>query len=374
MVAGLLPDADALIYSASDPLLQLEYHRHFSHALVFIPFGAALATLLLWPLLRHHIPLGALYRYALLGYGTGGLLDACTSYGTHLLWPFSHQPIILAESGSNRPTLDKSTHFRNTLRGSYWPFITKVHSMKVVVFGAAGWVGRAILENLQGHHEIRAFDMSPESWQKAGPWTGGEIIHGDISDYDTVDHALDGQDAIIHAAVYFGAYDKDDQAPFQINLKGLWNTLEAARHRNINRIVHIGSCQIEHPQGTFFDADIRRPDGSPYAISKRLQEEMCRQFHEAFNQSIAVLRPCSIIDSRLGMAKGGAALQPGSWNTGWVCRHDLAEASRLAIEKDDLGFEVLHMAGAKEADEFCNTQHAREVLGFEFKGDLDQYR
>ena len=94
--AGLLPDADALIHSASDPLLQLEYHRHFSHALAFIPFGAALATLLLWPLLRRHIPLGALYRYALLGYSTGGLLDACTSYGTHLFWPFSQQPIAFS--------------------------------------------------------------------------------------------------------------------------------------------------------------------------------------------------------------------------------------------------------------------------------------
>ena len=91
--AGLLPDADALIHSASDPLLQLEYHRHFSHSLVFIPFGAALAALLLWPLLRRHMPLGALYRYALLGYATGGLLDACTSYGTHLFWPFSQEPV-----------------------------------------------------------------------------------------------------------------------------------------------------------------------------------------------------------------------------------------------------------------------------------------
>ncbi len=246
--------------------------------------------------------------------------------------------------------------------------------MKVVVFGAAGWVGRAILENLKGHHEIRACDRGPESWQKAGPWSDGEIVDGNIADYDTVDQALDGVDAIIHAAVYFGAYDKDDQAPFQINLKGLWNVLEAARHRDISRIVHIGSCQVEHPQGTFFDTDIRRPDGSLYAISKRLQEEMCRQFHEAFNTSIAVLRPCSIIDSRLSLSKYGQPIEAGSWNIGMVCRHDLAEASRMAIEKDDLGFEVLHMAGAKEADQYCNTQRAREVLGFEFKGDLDQYR
>lgn len=93
LLAGLLPDADALIYSASDPLLQLEYHRHFSHALVFAPLGAAIVTLLLWIFFRRHLSLKQLYTFALCGYGSGGLLDACTSYGTHLLWPFSSDPI-----------------------------------------------------------------------------------------------------------------------------------------------------------------------------------------------------------------------------------------------------------------------------------------
>ena len=79
--------------------------------------------------------------------------------------------------------------------------------MKVVVFGAAGWVGRAVLENLQEHHAIRAFDRGPDSWQKSGPWSGGEIVHGDIADYDTVDRALDGVEAIIHVAVYAGPMD-----------------------------------------------------------------------------------------------------------------------------------------------------------------------
>ena len=221
--------------------------------------------------------------------------------------------------------------------------------MKVVVFGAAGWVGRAILASLEGRHEVRACDKGPESWARGGPWENGEIVHGDIADYEVVDRALEGVDAIIHAAVYAGAYDSDDLAPFEINLKGLWNVLEAARHRQIGQIVHIGSCQVEHPANRFFSADVRRPDGSLYAVTKRLQEEMCRQFHEAFNQSIAVLRPCSIVDSR----------------------HDLAEACRRAIEKEDLGFEVLHMAGSPEADQYCNTQRAREVLQMEFKTCID---
>lgn len=89
--AALLADADALIRSSADPLLTLEYHRQFTHSLIFIPAGALLASLILWPALRAFgRPLGfsRVYLYALLGCATSGLLDASTSYGTHLLWPF----------------------------------------------------------------------------------------------------------------------------------------------------------------------------------------------------------------------------------------------------------------------------------------------
>jgi len=87
--AALLADADVFIGSGNDPLLNLEFHRHFTHALIFIPLGALIAALLLWPLLRKRLGFKRIYGYALLGYATAGLLDACTSYGTHLLWPFS---------------------------------------------------------------------------------------------------------------------------------------------------------------------------------------------------------------------------------------------------------------------------------------------
>lgn len=87
-VAAILADADVLISSAQDPLLNIEYHRHFTHSLVFIPLGGLLAALLLWPFLRRRLGFGRLLLFTLLGYATSGLLDACTSYGTHLLWPF----------------------------------------------------------------------------------------------------------------------------------------------------------------------------------------------------------------------------------------------------------------------------------------------
>ena len=91
--AALLADVDALIHSADDSLLNIEFHRHFTHSLIFIPLGGLIAALILWPLLRKRLPFRRIYFYAFLGYATSGLLDACTSYGTLLLWPFSDERI-----------------------------------------------------------------------------------------------------------------------------------------------------------------------------------------------------------------------------------------------------------------------------------------
>lgn len=91
LIAGLLPDADALIQSGDDALLVLDFHRHFTHALAFVPFGALIAALLLWPFLRRRLVFSELYLYSFAGYSLSGVLDACTSYGTHLWLPFSER-------------------------------------------------------------------------------------------------------------------------------------------------------------------------------------------------------------------------------------------------------------------------------------------
>ncbi|HLT40099.1 MAG TPA: metal-dependent hydrolase [Enhygromyxa sp.] len=125
-LGGMAPDLDVIIRSASDPLLALEYHRHFTHSLAFIPIGGLLvAAPFLWlardqP--REHKsrsqrvgPKGPsearvseraqakpstirvrldgvkplIIAATTLGWATHGLLDAFTSYGTMLWWPFS---------------------------------------------------------------------------------------------------------------------------------------------------------------------------------------------------------------------------------------------------------------------------------------------
>ena len=92
-LAGLAPDLDVLIQSSTDPILSLEYHRQFSHSLFFIPFGALIVALLIFPLVKKSMNLKTVYIASFLGYATHGLLDACTSYGTLLFWPFSNERI-----------------------------------------------------------------------------------------------------------------------------------------------------------------------------------------------------------------------------------------------------------------------------------------
>lgn len=91
--AGIAADVDILIQSESDPLLNIEFHRHFTHSLFFVPLGALIVALLLWPFLRKRLSFSRLYLFALLGYCLSGVLDAFTSYGTHLLWPLSDERI-----------------------------------------------------------------------------------------------------------------------------------------------------------------------------------------------------------------------------------------------------------------------------------------
>ena len=94
-LSGLAPDLDILIRSESDPLLFLEFHRQFTHSLIFIPFGGFICAVFLFFLIskRFNICFKDTWIYSTLGYATHGLLDACTSYGTLLFWPFTQARI-----------------------------------------------------------------------------------------------------------------------------------------------------------------------------------------------------------------------------------------------------------------------------------------
>lgn len=91
--AGAAPDLDIFIRSATDPLVAVEYHRHFTHALPLAPLGAAVVVGILalyrpWRE-RWRGNFVAVWGCALVAWVSHCLLDAATSYGTLLLWPLT---------------------------------------------------------------------------------------------------------------------------------------------------------------------------------------------------------------------------------------------------------------------------------------------
>ncbi|MCG8673599.1 MAG: metal-dependent hydrolase [Pseudomonadales bacterium] len=93
LLAGMAPDLDVLIRSPNDPLLFLEYHRQFTHSLLFIPFGSFICALVLHRLIakKRGLSFKQSWFYCALGYSTHALLDSCTTYGTQLFWPLTNE-------------------------------------------------------------------------------------------------------------------------------------------------------------------------------------------------------------------------------------------------------------------------------------------
>ena len=94
-LSALTPDLDIFFRSSVDPLLFFEYHRQFTHSLIFIPVGGLICSLIFFYTIPKKFGLSfkEIYFFATIGYGTHGLVDALTSYGTQLFWPFTDQRI-----------------------------------------------------------------------------------------------------------------------------------------------------------------------------------------------------------------------------------------------------------------------------------------
>jgi inner membrane protein len=88
-LAAITPDVDHFITSEHDPLLYVEFHRGFTHALAFSVVGALLPLLPWLIAAKFRGQWRALWFCSWMGYVSHCLLDASTTWGTQLFWPFT---------------------------------------------------------------------------------------------------------------------------------------------------------------------------------------------------------------------------------------------------------------------------------------------
>lgn len=225
--------------------------------------------------------------------------------------------------------------------------------MRVLLTGAAGFVGRAALEQLSRKHQVTALDIRPVA--------GGErTIQGDVLDYKLVEAAVAGHDAVVNTIMAPNPSYGPEGPGFTINVSGLFNLLEAARVHQLKRFVHTSSGAVHqgYPAGTFLANDLYplKASGS-YSLSKLLQEELTRNFHEQHGLPIAVIRPWSIIDAETMVTTDGSPVKGFSW--GSIDRRDVASALVCALEAPDLTYEcfyVMATPGGYKATDVARTE------------------
>lgn len=112
----------------------------------------------------------------------------------------------------------------------------------VLITGATGFVGSAILERLIARgRTVRALTRSPEG-ENALRAMGAEPVRGDILDAASLDAAMDGCAVVYHVAGRNAFCLPDPKPLYTMNVDGTRTVVEAAARTGVGRVVYTSSA------------------------------------------------------------------------------------------------------------------------------------
>jgi UDP-N-acetylglucosamine 4-epimerase len=236
-----------------------------------------------------------------------------------------------------------------------------------LVTGAAGFIGSNITRQLLclGQHVV-GLDNFSSGYQRnldqalaESEGAGGTLrfVKGDIEDLPTCRDACAHVDYVVHQAA-IGSVPKSMEDPITVNrtnVDGTVNMLTAARDAGARRFVYASSCAIygDAPETPKREDSTLLPL-SPYAVTKRVNEEYAAVYERAFGLSTIGLRYFNVFGPRQDPDGPYAAVIPiwtrnlilgepcriygdGQTTRDFIYVEDVVQANILAAVADDEG-------------------------------------
>lgn len=148
---------------------------------------------------------------------------------------------------------------------------------RVLVTGASGYLGGHLLPALaRAGYQVCGLARSPGAAETVRA-RGGEAVSGDVTDAASLDRAMDGCDAVVHAAGKMGLHGAYETF-HAVNVGGTERVLHAARRSaSVKRLVYVGAAASVMGEEAVRGADeswpLSRLSYSPYPATKAIADE-----------------------------------------------------------------------------------------------------
>lgn len=165
--------------------------------------------------------------------------------------------------------------------------------MRVLVTGASGFVGTALVERLGGE---AGWDVRASSRQTRRCRTGDAewVTSPDLAEQASWSSALEGVDVVVHLAArvhVMAPQDAGAQADFQrVNTAGTLTLAEQASAAGVRRFVYLSSLKVNGEAGAFTEESVPAPV-DPYGESKWAAERLLRTVSARTGLEVVIIRP-----------------------------------------------------------------------------------